>query len=102
MVPLIAIAEPVPKALPPEATAETSAAALITASSRAVTVTEPAPTVPAALPRTRVLLRNASTSLRTSFLTTRPPSAMALDALTLLPCGIRLLPSTGFQNRRSR
>ena len=93
MVPLTARVAPVPKALPPEASAALSAVARITASSSAVTLT---------LALLAVTLRTYdSTSLRTSFLTTRPPSAIAFDALMLLPCGMIWVSLTCFQKRRS-
>ena len=81
MVPFTARDWPSPKALPPEDSTVLSAVALMMASSNAVTVTEAA--VTSALPI------RASTALRTSFLTTRPPMAMESEPVTLTPSGTK-------------
>ena len=84
---------------PPDELAAVSATAAMAACSSAVTVTEPAPTVPATLPRTSAFLRYACTSLRTSFLTTSPPMAIdsASSSASAIPSGIRFEADSSFQ-----
>jgi len=72
MVPLTAITEPLPKALPPDAVTELSAVARMTAVSSAVMVRVSATAV--------ALRRNAATLLRTSFSTTSPPRPIASES----------------------